>query len=57
MHSIIAAPEMASVAARDGAGGGYIGGFFERILWFGLGPVGLVVALLAWMLYRPDHGP
>jgi S-DNA-T family DNA segregation ATPase FtsK/SpoIIIE len=50
MHSIIAAPEMASVAARDGAGGGYIGGFFERLLWFGLGPVGLVVTLLAWML-------
>jgi S-DNA-T family DNA segregation ATPase FtsK/SpoIIIE len=50
MHSIIAAPEMAIVAARDGAGGGYIGGFFERVLWFGLGPAGLIVALLAWLL-------
>lgn len=50
MHSIIAAPEMASVAARDGAGGGYVGGLFERALWFGLGPLGLIVALLAWML-------
>jgi S-DNA-T family DNA segregation ATPase FtsK/SpoIIIE len=50
MHSTIAAPEMAAVAARDGAGGGYVGGFFERLLWFGLGPLGLIVALLAWML-------
>ncbi|HEY5984320.1 MAG TPA: DNA translocase FtsK [Anaerolineales bacterium] len=50
MHSIVAAPEMASVAARDGAGGGYMGGFFERALWFGLGPLGLIIALLGWML-------
>ena len=50
MHSIIAAPEMAVVAARDAAGGGYVGSFFERLLWFGLGPLGLIVALLAWML-------
>lgn len=50
MHSIIAAPEMALTAARDGAGGGYIGSFFERLLWFGLGPLGLLVALLAWLL-------
>src|SRR5574340_380132 len=50
MHSIVAAPEMAVVAARDGAGGGYIGGLFERLLWFGLGPAGLIIALLAWLL-------
>jgi S-DNA-T family DNA segregation ATPase FtsK/SpoIIIE len=50
MHSIVAAPEMAVVAARDGAGGGYVGGLFERLLWFGLGPAGLIVALLAWLL-------
>ena len=50
MHSIIAAPEMATVAARDAAGGGYIGGLFERLLWFGLGPPGLIVTLLVWML-------
>src|SRR3990172_7242740 len=31
MHSIIAAPEVARQAALDGAGGGYIGSFFERI--------------------------
>jgi DNA segregation ATPase FtsK/SpoIIIE, S-DNA-T family len=50
MHSIIAQPEMAQVAALDGAGGGYIGGIFERILWFSLGPLGAVIALAAWML-------
>jgi S-DNA-T family DNA segregation ATPase FtsK/SpoIIIE len=50
LHSIIAAPEMADVAARDGAGGGYIGGLFERLLWFGLGTPGLVIALIAWLL-------
>ncbi len=50
MHSVVAAPEMATVAAADGAGGGYIGGLFERVLWFGLGPAGLIVALLAWLL-------
>jgi S-DNA-T family DNA segregation ATPase FtsK/SpoIIIE len=50
MHSIIAAPELAMVAAHDGAGGGYIGGLFERLLWFGLGAPGLIIALLAWLL-------
>ena len=50
MHSIIAQPEMAQVAAMDGAGGGYIGGVFERVLWFGLGSAGAFIALTAWML-------
>jgi S-DNA-T family DNA segregation ATPase FtsK/SpoIIIE len=50
MHSIIAAPEMAIVAARDSAGGGYIGALFERALWNSFGLLGLIVALLAWML-------
>jgi len=50
MHSIIAQPEMAQAAAMDGAGGGYIGGVIERILWFGLGPWGAGITLAAWML-------
>ena len=50
MHSIIAAPEMAAVAAQDGAGGGYLGSLFERILWFSLGGWGLVIVLIAWMM-------
>ena len=50
MHSIIAQPEMAQAAANDGVGGGFIGGVLERILWFGLGTPGLVIALAAWLL-------
>jgi S-DNA-T family DNA segregation ATPase FtsK/SpoIIIE len=50
MHSIIADPTMAQAAAMDGAGGGYIGGVFERVLFFGLGSAGAFVALLAWMV-------
>jgi len=50
MHSIIAQPVMADAAALDGAGGGYIGGLFERLLFFGFGFWGAVIALLAWLL-------
>ena len=50
LHSLIAAPEMALIAAQDGAGGGYVGSLFERVLWFGLGGWGLVIVLIAWML-------
>lgn len=50
MHSIIAQPQMATVAAQDGAGGGYVGGLFERVLWFGLGGLGAVIAMIAWAL-------
>jgi S-DNA-T family DNA segregation ATPase FtsK/SpoIIIE len=50
MHSIIAQPEVAQAAANDGVGGGFIGGVLERILWFGLGTPGLVIALAAWLL-------
>ena len=50
MHSIIAAPEMAEQAAMDGAGGGYVGSVFEKVLFKYLGSWGAVVALLAWFL-------
>src|ERR1700690_583809 len=50
MHSIIAQPVMADVAANDGAGGGYIGGLFERLLFFGFGFWGAVIILIAWFL-------
>src|SRR5271157_4084794 len=50
MHSIIAQPVMADAAALDGAGGGYIGGIFERLLFFGLGFWGAIIALMAWLL-------
>lgn len=50
MHSIIVSPDMAGQAAIDGAGGGYIGSLFERVLFNNLGPLGALVALLAWLL-------
>ena len=50
MHSIIAQPVMADVAALAGAGGGYIGGIFERLFFFGLGFWGAIIALMAWLL-------
>lgn len=36
--------------AADGAGGGFIGAFFERILVIALGRWGALVVLFAWML-------
>lgn len=50
MHAIIAAPELAEQAALDGAGGGYLGSLFERMLWLGLGSAGAVIAMIAWLL-------
>ena len=50
MHSIIAQPVMADAAAFDGVGGGYIGGLFERLLFFGFGFWGAVIILIAWLL-------
>jgi S-DNA-T family DNA segregation ATPase FtsK/SpoIIIE len=50
MHAIIAAPAVAEQAALDGAGGGYFGSLFERMLWLGLGSWGAIVAMIAWML-------
>jgi S-DNA-T family DNA segregation ATPase FtsK/SpoIIIE len=50
LHAVIAAPEMAQVAAQDGAGGGYIGSLFERLLWFSLGTLGAIITLIAWFL-------
>jgi S-DNA-T family DNA segregation ATPase FtsK/SpoIIIE len=50
MHAIIAQPEMALVAALDGAGGGYFGSLFERALWLSLGMGGAIVAMTAWFV-------
>jgi len=50
MHAIIAVPELADQAAIDGVGGGYIGSFFEKILFNSLGAGGAWVALLAWLI-------
>lgn len=50
MHALFFTPEMATQAALDGVGGGYLGSLFERWLWLGLGSGGAVVAMLAWLL-------
>ena len=50
MHALTVTPEMAEQAALDGIGGGYFGSLFERMLWFGLGSWGAIVALIAWLL-------
>lgn len=36
--------------AAAGQGGGYIGGFFERLLVSGLGVVGAIIVLIAWLV-------
>ena len=50
MHALTVTPDMAEQAALNGIGGGYIGSLFERMLWFGLGSWGAIVALIAWLL-------
>ena len=50
MHSIIAAPAMAQQAALESAGGGYIGSFFEQILFNSFGTGGAAIILLAWLI-------
>ena len=50
LHIIIATPAMADRAAFDGAGGGFIGAFFEKALINSFGSAGTVVLLLAWLL-------
>ena len=50
LHIIIATAAMADRAAFDGAGGGFIGAFFEKALINSFGSGGTVVLLLAWLL-------
>src|ERR1700690_4101480 len=50
MHIIYVPLTLASDAAFHGVGGGYIGSFFEVVLWNGLGLWGAVIVLTAWFL-------
>ncbi len=50
LHTIVATPEMADRAALDGAGGGYLGSLFEKVLLNSFGAAGTVIVLLAWLL-------
>jgi S-DNA-T family DNA segregation ATPase FtsK/SpoIIIE len=49
-HLIVADVVSADRAALDGAGGGYIGSLFEKVLLNSFGAGGTVVILLAWLL-------
>lgn len=50
LHSFVATAETAEAVALTGAGGGALGGLFQRILSAGLGGGGSLVALLAWLI-------
>jgi S-DNA-T family DNA segregation ATPase FtsK/SpoIIIE len=50
LHAFVATAETAEAVALTGAGGGALGGLFQRILWAGLGAGGAFIALLAWMI-------
>lgn len=49
-HALVATPETAKAVALTGAGGGYLGSLFLRLLWVGFGAPGGIVALLAWLI-------
>lgn len=49
-HAFVATAETAEAIALTGAGGGALGGLFQRILWAGFGAGGAFIALLAWLI-------
>lgn len=50
LHVLVATPETAKAVALAGAGGGYLGSLFLRLLWVGFGLPGALVTLLAWLI-------
>ena len=50
LHSLVATAQTAEAIALTGAGGGALGGLFQRILWAGFGGGGTFIALLAWLI-------
>jgi len=50
LHSFVATAETAETVALTGVGGGALGGLFQRMLWFGLGDGGAIIALIAWLI-------
>jgi len=50
LHSFVSTAETAEAVALTGAGGGYLGGLFQRIFWAGLGGGGTFIALIAWLI-------
>jgi DNA segregation ATPase FtsK/SpoIIIE, S-DNA-T family len=50
LHTFVATAETAESVALTGIGGGALGGLFQRLLSFGLGPIGAFIALVAWLI-------
>jgi S-DNA-T family DNA segregation ATPase FtsK/SpoIIIE len=50
LHSIITDAENAEAVALTGAGGGALGGLFQRLLYLGFGNSGTFIALIAWFI-------
>jgi S-DNA-T family DNA segregation ATPase FtsK/SpoIIIE len=50
MHSVVSTAETAEAVALHGVGGGALGGLFLRLLWNGVGGVGLVISMMAWLV-------
>jgi S-DNA-T family DNA segregation ATPase FtsK/SpoIIIE len=50
LHAFVSNADNAEAIALTGIGGGYIGGLFQRALWFALGAWGAIIALTAWLI-------
>ncbi len=50
MHGLAGDPTLSLGFSEAETGGGYLGSFFMRSLWTGLGGSGAIIALLAWLL-------
>jgi S-DNA-T family DNA segregation ATPase FtsK/SpoIIIE len=50
LQALAGGPEVAVEIASEGAGGGYLGSLFVRLLWATLGEAGAIIALTAWLL-------
>ncbi len=50
LHTFVATAETAESVALTGAGGGALGGLFQRWLWNWLGGGGAFIALVAWLI-------
>ena len=50
LHAFVATIDTAQAVALAGAGGGYFGSLFQRLLWISLGGAGAMIALLGWFI-------
>jgi len=50
LHTIVSTADTAEAVALTGIGGGWLGGLFQRFLWFWFGGFGAAIALFAWLV-------